>query len=220
MKVLFCASECVPFVKTGGLADVVGSLPKELLKQGCDVRVVIPKYRVIDWSYIVSMEHICHFQLPFGDGSVFCGIDSLEYEGVRFYFIDNLAMFGHDGVYTGDEQEGFRYAFFCKAVLDSLPKIDFFPDVIHCNDWQTGLIPALLRMQYSHDPEYAKIKTVYTIHNLRFQGLYCWNRIASVLHLDWRFFNQDGLEFYGLLSFMKGGINYSDRITTVWTTHH
>ena len=131
MKVLFCASECVPFVKTGGLADVVGSLPKELLKQGCDVRVVIPKYRVIDWSYIVSMEHICHFQLPFGDGSVFCGIDSLEYEGVRFYFIDNLAMFGHDGVYTGDEQEGFRYAFFCricriqkfedcKAILDVL----------------------------------------------------------------------------------------------------
>ena len=219
MKVLFCASECVPFVKTGGLADVVGSLPKELLKQGCDVRVVIPKYRVIDWSYIVSMEHICHFQLPFGDGSVFCGIDSLEYEGVRFYFIDNLAMFGHDGVYTGDEQEGFRYAFFCKAVLGSLPKIDFFPDVIHCNDWQTGLIPALLRMQYSHDPEYAKIKTVYTIHNLRFQGLYCWNRIASVLHLDWRFFNQDGLEFYGLLSFMKGGINYSDRITTVSPTY-
>ena len=124
MKVLFCASECFPFVKTGGLADVVGSLPKELLKQGCDVRVMIPKYRVIDWSYITAMEHICHYQLPFGDGSVFCGIDSLEYEGVRFYFIDNLAMFGHDGVYTGDEQEGFRYAFFCRAVLDSLPKVD------------------------------------------------------------------------------------------------
>ncbi|MBR0426239.1 MAG: glycogen synthase GlgA [Clostridia bacterium] len=219
MKVLFCASECFPFVKTGGLADVVGSLPKELLKQGCDVRVMIPKYRVIDWSYITAMEHICHYQLPFGDGSVFCGIDSLEYEGVRFYFIDNLAMFGHDGVYTGDEQEGFRYAFFCRAVLDSLPKVDFFPDVIHCNDWQTGLIPALLKMQYANDPDYAKIKTVYTIHNLRFQGLYRWDKISSVLHLDGRYFTPDGLEFYGLLSFMKGGIIYADRITTVSPTY-
>ena len=219
MKVLICASECVPFVKTGGLADVVGSLPKELLKQGCDVRVMIPKYRVIDWSYIANMEHIAHYQLPFGNGSVFCGIDTIEYEGVRFYFIDNLAMFGHDGVYTGDEQEGFRYAFFCRAVLDSLPKVDFFPDVIHCNDWQTGLIPALLKTQYALDPEYAKIKTVYTIHNLRFQGLYCWNRIADVLHIDGRYFTSDALEFYGLLSFMKGGIVYADRVTTVSPTY-
>lgn len=215
MKILFCASECVPFVKTGGLADVVGSLPKELVKQGCDARVMIPKYRVIDFAYITAMEHVCHFQLPFGDGSVYCGVDTLLIDGVRFYFIDNLAMFGHDGVYTGDEQEGYRYAFFCRAALDALGKIDFFPDVIHCNDWQTGLIPALLKTQYANDPEYAKIRTVYTIHNLRFQGLYCWDRLARVLHLDWRYFSADGLEFYGLLSCMKGGINYADRITTV-----
>ena len=215
MKVLFCASECVPFVKTGGLADVIGALPKELKKQGCEVRVMIPKYRVIDWEYIVSMEHVCHYQLPFGNGSVFCGIDTLEYEGIRFYFIDNLAMFGHDGVYTGDEQEGFRYAFFCRAVLDSLPRVDFFPDVIHCNDWQTGLIPALLKTQYANDPDYARIKTVFTIHNLRFQGLYCWGKIADVLHIDGRYFSADSLEFYGLLSFMKGGLVYADRITTV-----
>ncbi len=219
MKVLFCASESFPFVKTGGLADVVGSLPKALLKQGVDVRVMIPKYRVIDWSYICSMTHVCHFQMPFGNGSVYCGIDSYVFEGVTFYFIDNLAMFGHDGVYTGDEQEGYRYAFFCRAVLDALPKIDFFPDIIHCHDWQTGLVPALLRTQYSADPEYAKIKTVYTIHNLRFQGLFRWDRIGEVLHLDSRYFSQDGLEFYGLLSFMKGGIVYADRITTVSPTY-
>ena len=104
-------------------------------------------------------------------------------------------------------------------MLDSLPKVDFFPDVIHCNDWQTGLIPALLKMQYANDPDYAKIKTVYTIHNLRFQGLYRWDKISSVLHLDGRYFTPDGLEFYGLLSFMKGGIIYADRITTVSPTY-
>lgn len=215
MKILFCASESFPFVKTGGLADVVGSLPKALQQQGAEVAVIIPKYRVIDWNYICSMEHVCHFQMPFGYGSVFCGIDTYEYEGVRYYFIDNLAMFGHDGVYTGDEQEGYRYAFFCLAVLYALPRIQFFPDILHCNDWQTGMVPALLKTRFSNDPDYARIKTVFTIHNLRYQGLFCWNRVGSVLGIDGRYFTPDGLEFYGLLSFMKGGIVYADRVTTV-----
>lgn len=215
MKVLFVASECVPFVKTGGLADVLGSLPVTLRKENVDARVIIPKYRIIDSYWHSRMEHLCHFNILMGSQQVFCGIDTVEDNGVRYYFVDNLAMFGGEQVYTGDEQEGFRFAFFCRAVLEALPRIDFFPDVLHCNDWQTGLIPCLLRGQYGIDERYRAVRTVFTIHNLRYQGLFSFERINRVLGLNSGYFSPENLEFYGLLSFMKGGIVYSDRVTTV-----
>lgn len=219
MKVLLCASECVPFIKTGGLADVVGSLPKSLKALGVDVRVILPKYRLIDYKYVSRMEHVCNFHMQFGMQATYCGIDTLEEEGVRFYFVDNLAMFGGDTVYSGDEQEGVRFAFFCRAVLESMPKIGFFPDVLHCNDWQTGLIAPLLREKFRNLEGYRDIRTVFTIHNLRFQGLFDWSRINSVLGLGNECFTPDRLEFYGLLSCMKGGIVFSDRVNTVSPTY-
>lgn len=215
MKVLFVASECVPFVKTGGLADVVGSLPIALNKEGVDARVIMPKYRIIDSYWLSRMEHICHFNILMGSQPVFCGIDTVEDNGIRYYFIDNLAMFGGERVYTGEEQEGFRFAFFCRAVLEALPRIDFFPDILHCNDWQTGLIPCLLRGQYGIDERYRAVRAVYTIHNLRFQGLFSFERMNRVLGLNSGYFSPDNLEFYGMMSYMKGGIVYSDRVTTV-----
>ncbi len=215
MKILLCASECAPFVKTGGLADVVGSLPAALNAEGADARVILPKYQLIGSGFIDKMEHVCSFELLLGDRLVFCGLDTLLYRGVRYYFVDNLALFGGDTVYTGDEREGYRYAFFCRAVLEALPRIDFFPDVLQLNDWQTGLIPVLLRGQYGFDPRYHAIKLVYTIHNLRYQGLFDWALIRRLTGLNDGYFTVDNLEFYGVVSFMKAGIVFSDRVTTV-----
>ncbi|MDO4564759.1 MAG: glycogen synthase GlgA [Clostridia bacterium] len=219
MKVLFAASECVPFIKTGGLADVLGSLPVALQKEGVDARVILPKYRIMDGYWQSRLTHICHFNILMGSRQVYCGLEMVEDNGVTYYFVDNLAMFGGEQVYTGDEQEGFRFAFFCRAVLEALPRIDFFPDVLHCNDWQTGLIPCLLRAQYGIDERYRAVRAVFTIHNLRFQGLFSFERMNRVLGLNSGYFSPDNLEFYGLMSFMKGGIVFSDRVTTVSPTY-
>lgn len=220
MKVLFCASECTPFVKTGGLADVIGSLPAALKKRrGVEARVIMPKYSLIAPTYRNSMVHLGEFNVDMGGQKLYCGIDSIEENGVIYYFVDNLALFGGDTVYTGDEGEGFKFAFFCRAVLNALPMIGYWPNVIHCHDWQTGILPVLLKEQYSFDKRYAAIKTVYTIHNLRYQGLFDYDRINPYLGLRDECFTMDALEFYGLVSFMKGGILYSDRVTTVSPTY-
>ena len=219
LKVLLCASEAMPFIKTGGLADVVGALPLALAKQGVDVRVILPKYRLIPETYRNSMEHVVDFTVLMGMEKVYCGIDTLKEKGVRYYFVDNLALFGGDQVYTGDRDEGYHFAFFCRAILEALPRIDFFPDVIHGNDWQCGLLPVLLRAQYAGDPRYDAVRTVYTIHNLKFQGLFDIPWLNTYLGLDNKYFTSEGLEFYGVLSCMKGGIIYSDRVTTVSPTY-
>ena len=219
IKVLLCASEAMPFIKTGGLADVVGALPVALNQEGLDVRVILPKYRLIPYTYICSMEHITDFTVLMGGDRVYCGIDTMVENGVRYYFVDNLALFGGDQVYTGDQDEGYRFAFFCRAVLEALPRIGFFPDILHGNDWQCGLLSVLLRAQYGIDERYRRIRTVYTIHNLKFQGLFDFNRLNASLGLNGGYFSVENLEFYGLLSCMKGGIVFSDRITTVSPTY-
>ena len=215
MKILFCASECTPFVKTGGLADVIGSLPAALKKEGAEVSVILPKYSVIPATYRTSMEHLAEFTVEMGPQRLYCGIDSLTEQGITFYFVDNLALFGGDAIYTGDEGEGFKFAFFCRAVLNALQALDYWPDVLHCHDWQTGLLPVLKQEQYGNDARYAAIKTVYTIHNLRYQGLFDIGRLNPYVGLPDSCFTMEKLEFYGLMSFMKGGIIYSDRVTTV-----
>ena len=219
MKILFATSECVPFIKTGGLADVVGALPKELIKSGADVRVILPLYKTMDAKWREQAKLLLHFDVNLGWRRQYVGIHMVEYSGITFYFVDNEQYFARDYVYGSGTDEGERYAFFCRAVLEALPKLDFIPDVLHCNDWQTGLIPVMLKIQYNNLQMYQKIKTVYTIHNLKFQGIFPIDFIEELLGLGGLAYTSDSLEFYGMCSFMKGGIVYADEVTTVSPTY-
>jgi starch synthase len=219
MKILFAASECVPFVKTGGLADVIGALPKQIKKSGADVRVILPLYATIEQKWRDQMEHVVFFYINLGWRRQYVGIEKLNYEGVTFYFVDNKQYFQRSYVYGLGGDEGERYVYFSRAVLEALPQIDFIPDVLHCHDWQTGMMPILLNAQYKHLEPYQDIKTVFTIHNLRYQGIFSISEIEELVALgDWAY-TADTLEFYGMCSFMKGGIVASDRVTTVSPTY-
>lgn len=218
LKVLYVASEAVPFVKTGGLADVAGSLPKELKKQGVDVRVVMPKYSGIPAKYRDNMKHLYNGELNIAWRQKYLGIDEYDHQGVPFYFIDNQEYFYREGYY-GYPDDVVRFTFFCRAVLEMLPKIDFWPDVIHLNDWQTGLISVYLKLEHNQDARYNKIKTVYTIHNLKYQGRFWKGYLTDVLGIDWKYFNNGDLEYFDDINFMKGAIVYSDKVTTVSRTY-
>ena len=215
MKILFTASECVPFVKTGGLADVVGSLSTVLAKEGHDVRVVLPMYTAIDFQWQQKMEHLLHFDVQLGWRRQYCGVHTLEHDGVTYYFLDNKYYFGRPYVYGlgGDEYE--RFSFFCRAVLNALPLLEFQPDIIHAHDWQSGMVPALLKIQYGHLPFYEPIRTVFTIHNLQYQGIFGIKEVQDVMGLGDGLWSADKLEFSGCANFMKAGLVYTDIITTV-----
>ena len=218
LKVLYVASEAVPFIKTGGLADVAGSLPKALKKQGVDVRVVMPKYGKIAQEYLDKMEHIYDGEFTVSWRTKFLGIDKLVLDGVTFYFIDNQEYFYREGFYGyGDDAE--RFAFFSRAALEVLPRDNFWPDVIHTNDWHTALVNVYLRLDHIGDERYEKIKTVFTIHNLKYQGVFPKDVMEDVLGLDWQYFNNGDLEYYDAVNFMKGAIIYADNITTVSRTY-
>jgi len=219
MKVLFATSECVPFVKTGGLADVVGALPSELCAQGTEARVILPKYGAIPQKYKDEMRYISNIYIKMGWRSQYCGVFELELSGVKYYFVDNEFYFGSDTIYGPIAEDIERFAFFDKAVLALLQVIDYWPDVIHCNDWQTGMIPVLLKAHYTCDDRYNRIKTVMTIHNLKFQGVYDKKTIADVCELEDEYFTPDKLEFFKDASFLKGGLVYADFITTVSKTY-
>ncbi len=215
MKILFAASESVPFVKTGGLADVVGALAPVLAREGHDVRVVIPMFSAIPKEWTDRTEHVCDFEVQLGWRRQYCGIESLKKDGVTWYFIDNKYYFGRPYIYGmgGDEYE--RFGFFCRSVLNMLPLLGFQPEVIHAHDWQSGMIPALLKIQYAHLPFYAKIKTIFTIHNLQYQGIFGIREVQDVLGLGDSLWTDDKLECYGCANFMKAALVYSDLITTV-----
>ena len=219
MKILFATSECVPFVKTGGLADVIGALPREIHKAGEDVRVILPLYKAIGPQWREQMQHVLYFYVNLGWRRQYVGIERLEYAGITYYFVDNEQYFGRDYIYGMGGDEGERFAFFCRAVLEVLPKIDFIPDILHCNDWQTGLIPVLHKLQYKQLELFENIKTVFTIHNLQYQGLFPIDTIEDLLYLGNLAYTSDALEFYGMCSCMKGGIVFSDEITTVSPTY-
>lgn len=219
MKILFAASECVPFVKTGGLADVVGALPKELIKTGADVRVILPLYREMSAQWREKLEHVLYFYINLGWRRQYCGIEKLVHEGVTFYFVDNEYYFGRPYIYGLGGDEGERFAFFSRAVLEAIPQIDFIPDILHCHDWQTGLIPALLNAQYRSLPQYGDIRTVFTVHNLQYQGVFPISDIEDLINLGGWAYDKDHLEFYGQCSFMKGGLVFADAITTVSPTY-
>ncbi|UQD53110.1 glycogen synthase GlgA [Bacillus methanolicus] len=218
MKVLFIVSECVPFVKSGGLADVAGSLPKELKKLGTDVRVILPKYGTISEDWKNNLKKIAEFRVQVGWRNQYCGIEQLTLDGVTFYFVDNEYYFNRDRLY-GFFDDGERFAYFNRAVLESLVHIDFEPDILHCHDWHTGMVPFLHRVDYRHRKRYVPIKTVFTIHNLQFQGIFPKEILGDLLNLSEKFFNSEQLEFYGNVNFMKGALVASDKITTVSPTY-
>jgi starch synthase len=218
LKVLFAVSECVPFIKSGGLADVAGSLPKELKTLGTDVRVILPKYQGILDEYKEQMTKIAEFTVQVGWRNQYCGIEQLEYEGVTYYFVDNEYYFKRSQMY-GDFDEGEKFSYFNRAVLDAIKELDFYPDVIHCHDWHTGMIPFLLKEQYQSLEEYQGISTVFTIHNLQFQGIFPREILGDLLGLDDKYFNPDQLEFHGNVSFMKAALISADKITTVSPTY-
>ena len=218
MKVLYVASEAVPFVKTGGLADVAGSLPAALVKDGVDCRVILPKYGVIAKDIRNEMEHIYDGILNVAWRDKFVGIDKYVLNGVTFYFIDNEEYFGRDGFY-GYPDDAERFSFFSRAVLNLLPALDFWPDIIHTNDWHSALVNVFLRLEHMDDLRYTGIKTLFTIHNLKYQGVFPKDVMVDVLGLDWRYFNNGDFEFFDAVNFMKAGIIYADYVSTVSKTY-
>ncbi|MBA5851707.1 glycogen synthase GlgA [Clostridium sp. cel8] len=218
MKVMFVASEAEPFAKTGGLADVVGTLPRYLKKIGIDVRIVIPKYKSIKSDLVNKLSFIKHFNVPVGWRNQYCGIFQCEYDGIIYYFIDNEYYFKRDKLY-GYYDDGERFAFFDRAVLNMLWEINYKPDIIHCNDWQTGMIPTLYKIEYKQDSFYQGIKFLFSIHNLLFQGNFDKCVLGELFNLDEFFYENGSVELNGAVSYMKSGINYSDKISTVSTSY-
>ncbi|MHB1394772.1 MAG: glycogen synthase GlgA [Clostridia bacterium] len=218
MKVLFIASEAFPFIKSGGLGDVIFSLPRELRSLGIDARVMIPKYGDIQSFFREKMSCLSIFNVPVGWRNQYCGVEEIKYEGMPFYFIDNEYYFKRQGIY-GFYDEAERYAFYSRAALEAIRYLDFKPDILHCHDWQTGMVNLLLKAHYDSDAAYNDIKTVFTIHNLKYQGIFPGEVLGELLNLGDDYFNVDAVEFFGGISFMKGGLNYSDVITTVSDTY-
>ena len=219
-NILFVASEGVPFIKTGGLADVVGSLPKCIDKKYFDVRVILPKYTCIKQEWKDKMEYVTHFYMDFHWKNEYVGVLKAEYDGVKYYFIDNEMFFGGFAPY-GDNAlyEIEKFAFFSKAALSILPIIDFRPDLIHCHDWQTGLIPVYLKERFQGNEFFHGIKSVMTIHNLKFQGKWDVKAVKDITGLPDYFFTPDKMEAYKDANLLKGGLVYADAITTVSATY-
>ncbi len=218
-KVLLAASEAVPFIKTGGLADVVGALPKYLDKEEYDVRVILPKYACMDASFLPQLRFVCHFYVNLNWRKQYAGIFETEYRGIKFYFVDNEFYFAGPSPYHNIYEDVEKFAYFSKAVLGCLPYLDFVPDVIHCNDWQTGLIPVFLRTAFGDDRFYAGIRTVFSIHNMQFQGRWRIKEVMDITGLPAGIFSATGLESYGEANYLKGGVVYADAVTTVSPTY-
>lgn len=211
------SSEVAPFAKTGGLGDVLGALPQALGKLGNDVRVVMPKYGCISSEFTEQMRFLFYLYVPLGWRSKYCGVFSLERNGVTYYFIDNEYYFGDKYLYKWNDLE--RFAFFDKAALEILRKLDFRPHIVHCHDWQTGMVPVILEAYYKRDEFFCGIKTVFTIHNLKYQGIYSIDAAADFFSLDSSYFTDDKLEFHGCANLLKAGIVYSNIVTTVSPTY-
>ena len=214
-KILFVASESVPFIKTGGLADVVGSLPKYFDKEEYDVRVMLPKYMCMKEEWKEKLTYKIHFYMDLNWREQYVGILELVHEGITFYFIDNEYYFNGFTPYGDTKWDIEKFAFFSKAALSALPLIDFRPDIIHCHDWQTGLVPVYLdNFRYGNE-FFRGIKTVMTIHNLKFQGIWDTKTVKDITGLPAYYFAPDKLEAYKDANLLKGGIVYADKVTTV-----
>ena len=220
-KILFAASECVPFIKTGGLADVCGALPKEFDKNYWDIRVVLPKYSAIAEKYRNQMEYVTHFYMSAGSliHDKYVGVMTMELDGITYYFIDNEEYFSGNSIYGDNRYDIEKFTYFDKAVLSMLKVIDFRPDIIHCHDWQTGFIPVYLKNEFQADPFYWGMKSVMTIHNLKFQGVWDVPTMHALTGFDYSLFTSDKLEYNHNGNMLKGGLVYADYITTVSDTY-
>ncbi|MBS4955692.1 MAG: glycogen synthase GlgA [Clostridium sp.] len=216
-NILFVASESVPFIKTGGLADVVGSLPKSFPKEEFDVRIVIPNYTCIPWQYRRQFKYITHFHMNFGEinSNEYVGIMTTQYDGITFYFIDNEHYFGGNSPYGDTKFDIEKFCFFSKAVLSILPTINFKPDIIHCHDWQTGVLPVYLNTIFRDNPFYDNIRTIMTIHNLKFQGIWDIETLKKITGFPDYVFRSTDMEYKRDANMLKGGLVYSNYITTV-----
>lgn len=216
-KILFAASECTPFIATGGLAEVIGSLSKSLAQdEEYDVRVVLPLYSDIRGDYRQRFTYLGNINVPLGWRNQYCGIFSYEESGVTFYFLDNEYYFRRGGCY-GYYDDGERFAFFSRAVMEILGFLQFYPDVLHCHDWQSALAAIYLKTIYCHRREYSLIRAVFTIHNIEYQGKYSLDVLEDLFGIsnDYRYL----LEFDGCANLMKAAIECSETFTTVSPTY-
>lgn len=218
LKILLVASEAVPFSKTGGLADVAYALPKALRNINVDARVIIPKNFNLMPEIEEELENIANFEVEVGWRNQYVGIEKTIYDGTPYYFVDNEYYFKRNNLY-GYFDDGERYSYFSKAVLESLKYIDFMPDIIHVNDWHTAVIPALLNEIYKYYDSYKNIKTVLTIHNLKYQGIFGREVLGDLLNMGENYKEDSRLEFYGDINYLKSGIHFSNAITTVSQTY-
>lgn len=219
MKILFVASECVPFCKTGGLADVIGALPKELRKRRHDVRILLPKYRTIRGQEFGIKETRERVQVPIG-GRIETGEIRIAKtdKKIPVYFIHHEGYFGRSGLYRTSEGDypdnAERFLFFCRAALEACKAVQFRPDIMHVHDWQTGLIPAMLRFHYAQDAFFQHTRTVMTIHNIAYQGIFP-KTVVSLAGFPKESFVPEGLEYYDQINYLKAGLVYADALTTV-----
>ncbi len=216
MKVLFAASEAYPFFTSGGLGDVAGSLPLALRRRKAQVRMILPLYGNLSDEWRSKLKYITNFTVPVGWRNQYCGLFELSHGGVVCYFLDNEYYFKRDGLY-GFYDDGERYAFFSRAVTETLFHISFAPDVIHCHDWQTALVPVYLNLYYRHIPKYSAIKTVFTIHNIQYQGKYGREILEDTIAIGQK--NVHIVEYDKLVNYMKGAIECADAVNTVSPTY-
>ena len=223
MKIVFAASEVAPFAKTGGLGDVVGALPKALAKLGVECLIILPKYKGIDADKYKLVKSDKKLSVQMGGRSVEAEIFYISlYGNIPVYFVDNEYYFNRDGFYESNGEpyhdNAERFAFFSKVCLKFLKQFDVCCDIIHCNDWQTGLIPLYLKRLHMHDRVFSKIRTIFTIHNIAYQGVFEPDNLG-LLGIPHDIFNPEGIEFYGKINLLKTGIIFSDIITTVSMTY-
>ncbi len=214
-KILFIGAEAMPFAATGGLGDVLGSLPTAIQQAAegeADVRVVMPLHGAVSAAWRQQMTLVAEYELPLCWRRQYCGIRSLVKDGVTYYFVDNEYYFKRDSLY-GNGDDGERYAFFCKAAIDMLGIVGFYPDVIHAHDWQAALSLVYLNCKYRQVPGYEKIKTVFTIHNIEYQGKYDFSILEDIFELGWA--EKNIMEYDGCINLMKGAIVCADKVSTV-----
>ena len=216
-NVLLVAAECAPLSKTGGLADVVGTLPSSLQALGVDARVITPYHRCIKEKYAAQVEHMFYIYVDLGWRHEYAGIEKLELNGTIIYLVDSEFYFG-DKIYRGGNAEGEQYAFFVRAVLDAMPKLDFTPDIVHCNDWHTAMIPMLARTQYKGSCQ-EEMKYLISIHNIAFQGKYGFDFVKDLLGVADQYNTPEFMELYGCADYLKAACVFSDRISTVSPTY-
>ncbi|WP_461205950.1 glycogen synthase GlgA [Clostridium sp. DL1XJH146] len=219
MKILFASGESHPFLKTGGLGDVAYALPKALRKLGVDARVIMPKYSKINSKYKDQMTKLYEFYVPVGWRYEYCGIYKLVYDDVPFYFLDNEYYFDRAQAY-GEFDDGERFAYFSKAILDAIVHLDdFIPDILHCNDWHTAMAIPLLQEHFQKNGVYEDMRTIFTIHNLKFQGVFGPEMLTELLDLDESWYAEEKIKFYDGISYMKGGIMFANAVSTVSPTY-